>query len=143
MALILIAIGFFYLIYGEKYFKFNAVLLVSVSVGFILYSIMGHILPVHFSAYFVVGLIVGILFVQIKEVVMTAAGTIIGFVGGNIVYNLTLKFHNFDQDITYWVIIFSFVVISVVITNYIEQFVFIIATSIIGSYLIVRVIIIK
>ena len=100
MALILIAIGFFYLIYGEKYFKFNAVLLVSVSVGFILYSIMGHILPVHFSAYFVVGLIVGILFVQIKEVVMTAAGTIIGFVGGNIVYNLTLKFHKFAYKYT-------------------------------------------
>ena len=129
------ALGLFWLAYGEKYFKFNAVALISLTVGMTLYSLLGNSIPVHFSAYFIIGIFIGLFAVTVKEVVMTVVGIIIGFFSGNIVFNFTIRLHSYDPDITYWATILFFIVLGICLTSLIDQLVFMIATSIIGAYI--------
>lgn len=76
--------------------------------------------------------------------IITLIGTLIGYFAGNFVYNFEIKLLSGSVDPVklYWVTLLVFFIIGYIITHYIKTLIIIIASSIIGGYAFVRVIII-
>jgi len=138
VAAVLISLGVFLMIFGEKCYLLNMIMILGLFCGIFLYSLCSKFLNIHISVYFAIGAVLGILIVMIQKLIVTMVGIIIGFVGGNVVYNIVIKHVSYDPEITFWVIMIAFMILGAILTTLIEKFVILIATSLIGSYFIVR-----
>ena len=77
------------------------------------------------------------------ELLSGLVGVFVGYLVGNIVYNLEIPFfQSSDPGTVYWITILLLVFISHTISKYIQPLIYIVATSLMGSFALVRVILI-
>jgi hypothetical protein len=87
----------------------------------------------------VIGLILGYLFNKMIKIFFTLFGAYLGYVVGILLYNLLIHKLPFDQTIVYWSTIGVSALIFIIVSFILFEYIVIFSTSLIGSYLMVRV----
>lgn len=72
------------------------------------------------------------------ESVLFMLSVILGVICGSTVYDIVNNLFNADSDACYWIIIVVFVIIFIFLKAKLEDYVIIVVTSLVGSYMIVR-----
>jgi len=82
--------------------------------------------------------LIGLLVVFMKTIVMTLLGIILGFIAGNLLFNVTVKMFTIDPIMLYWIEILSCIAIFALFVAWNDQWITIMVTSAVGSFFLVR-----
>lgn len=139
IAVILIAFGVLFVLWGNKYFAFNITVTIGLFSAVVLYFLLSKYLPMPFMAFLTLGMIFGYWALAIKEIVFAQLGMLIGFVSGNVLFGATVNLIPYDSQTVYYIETSLCTVLGAYIAKKIEKLIVVLVTSILGSYAFVRV----
>jgi len=134
----LILIGLYFLIFGIYFWRLNNFLINFAVQGLIIYSILNLFTHVNMMLCILLGLAIAIFVFSFVKTAGISLGMIVGFVLGNFFYNLFIKFAQVDPDTLYWGLVLSFMVILTVVGGFIDTYMIVLATSLVGAYCFIR-----
>jgi len=86
----------------------------------------------------VLGIIIAFSVFKISSVNAVALGVVVGYLFGNLLYNLFVKVITVNPLIVYWIIVSSCIVIVMLAGGFMKNYMVCLATSLVGGYAIVR-----
>ena len=138
IAVALILIGIYFLVFGNFLPKVNGFIINFAIQGLIYYSFLNIFTPVNLMICMVLGLIVAIAASFVQEVAPISLGVVIGFILGNLSYNIFVKFIPINPQTLYWGLIILFIVNFSVLGGFIQENMVVVASSLVGGYSFVR-----
>jgi len=144
---IILGLGLILTFYGNKFLLFTQIMTgVIITLLFSLYFIMSNIpmnlqtwqfwLIIGFCA--LLGALGGYFMSQVEWLVAVLLASIVGFVGGEFLYTIALKYVQTNPVVVYWAVIVFSVVIGALVGYWLSTQIIIVATAIIGAYGVMR-----
>lgn len=146
IGVIAIMMGFFMLIWGNKFLKISFVIvLVIISMTFFIWIYYNlpieksreYVLWITIGIGFVFGLVIGYFLIKINALIYFFIGGYLGYLVGNILFS-GIIIHIKNNDIAYYVTLVLCIIICGFISYKLSNHIIIVTTSVLGSYLIVR-----
>jgi hypothetical protein len=145
---LILVFGAIFAFFGNKFILFTQIMTgVIATLFFTLYFIMSNI---HFSLQtwhfwviigfcVVLGIIAGYFMSQLEWIIPVFLASMVGFIGGEFLYTIALKYVQTNPTLVYWLLIVSCVIVGALIGYWLSEGIIIVATSIIGAYGVMRV----
>ena len=132
-------IGLYFIIFGETFCSVNSILINSVVLGLIFYNISSLFYKINIGSCMIIGIIIAFAVYSFKRINSVMLGIIVGYVFGNLIYNIFIKFFNFNPQTLYWTTVISSILLISIVGGFIDEYMVSIATSLMGAYSLVRV----
>jgi hypothetical protein len=144
---LILVFGAIFAFFGNKFILFTQIMTgVIATLFFTLYFIMSNI---HFSLQtwhfwviigfcVVLGIIAGYFMSQLEWIIPVFLASMVGFIGGEFLYTIALKYVQTNPTLVYWLLIVSCVIVGALIGYWLSEGIIIVATSIIGAYGVMR-----
>jgi hypothetical protein len=141
-----VLIGFFLLILGTKLLKATTIVVSIISVVTVSLVIFYNFFQVYtlssvwivLSVGFILGLLLGYLMIKLTNWFFAMMGGYLGYVIGIFIYNLLLKFVEYDAKVLYWITLLGSIFLFAMLALWIIKHILILGTSICGAYAVIR-----
>jgi len=138
VAVSLIMIGLYFLICGVTFWKINNFLINFACQGLIIYSFLNLFMNVNLMLCMLLGLVVALAVFYFPKAVSISLGIVVGYLFGTLSYNLFVKIIPVNPQTLYWSLIILCVVGLSVLGGFIDEYMIVICTSLVGGYAFVR-----
>lgn len=148
VGIIIVVVGIFFCFLGSKVVIITLVIIAFLAVCILVFifvvAMVGQgkltqtVFWILFSLAFVLGCLCSYLFYKFIKVFYAVLGGLTGYIVAASTYTYFLRYIEANPTVVYWVTVAVLIVIGVLVGIYLSKHLIIIATSIIGSYLMIR-----
>jgi hypothetical protein len=138
LAGILIFIGLYFIIFGVYNWKTNSILINCGILGLILYSFLSLFTKINLGLCMIMGIGIALIAFSFPSFNAALLGVVVGYLFGSLLYNLLVKVIHVNPQALYWTILTTCIVLISVAGGFMDEYMVILATSLVGSYALVR-----
>ena len=138
VGVILLLIGLYLMILGNIFWRFNSFIINTGIKGLIIFSFMNLFFNVNLLICFILGLGVAIISFYHETTAKISLGVICGFIFGNILYIIFINLIQINPQTLYWILITLSIIGLSILGGFIDQYMVVITTSLVGGYALVR-----
>jgi len=138
VGVLLILIGLYFMILGNTLWKFNNFIINFAIQGLIIYSFLNIFFNVNMLICMLLGLTVALAVFYFQKAAAVTLGIVVGYLFGTLSYNIFVKILPINPQTLYWSLIILSILGLGVLGGFIDQYMVILATSLVGGYAFVR-----
>ena len=135
---ILILIGLYFMILGNSLWKFNNFIINFGIQGLIIYSFLNVFFNVNMLICMFLGLAVALGVFYFGKAAAISLGIVVGYLFGTLSYNIFVKLIPMNPQTLYWTLIILSIIGLATLGGFIDQYMIVLATSLVGGYSLVR-----
>jgi len=138
LAVILILGGLYFLIFGQYFGDVNSLIINCSILGMIMYNIFNLFANVNILICMVLGIALSFVAVKWQPFNSAILGIVVGYLFGNLFYNLEVKVIGVNPQVLYWVTVLLCIVFIAVAGGFMQEYMVCLAGALIGSFALVR-----
>jgi len=138
LAVILILGGLYFLIFGQYFGDVNSLIINCSILGMILYNILNLFANVNLLLCMILGIALSFVAVKWQPFNSAILGIVVGYLFGNLFYNLEVKFISINPQVLYWATILTCIVFISVAGGFMQEYMVCLAAAMVGAYALVR-----
>lgn len=138
IGLILIIIGTFFLVLGEKLSKITCLVMISLTMGVVIKTYSNLFIVLNMQSCFTIGITLAVLTLFYNSLRNVLLSNIIGFISGNVLYNFLIQVFNIEPNLIYWLCIACCTTLMLIFGFIFENAIVIVSTSAFGAYSFIR-----
>ena len=139
LAAILIVIGLYFIIMGVYCWKLNSIIINCAILGLILFSFLSLFVKVNLGVCMLLGIAIAFIAFSFPAFNAVILGIVVGYLFGSLLYNLLVKVIPVNPQALYWSTLIICILFISIAGGFMKKYMVIIATSLVGSYALVRV----
>jgi len=138
LAAILILGGLYFLIFGQYFGDVNSLIINCSILGMILYNILNLFTGVNLLLCMILGIALSFVAVKWQPFNSAILGIVVGYLFGNLFYNLEVKVIMINPQVLYWATILTCIIFISVAGGFMQEYMVCLAAAMIGAYALVR-----